>query len=91
MFLLIFDHHAVFCQNGKTETNLQVYYECQNHAQGEREEFRGQRLWRDPKQEDRNFIIIQGSENIVEYAKENSLCAVPGSVSRLMDAVLMVC
>ena len=38
------------------------------------------------KQEDRNFIITEDSENIIEYAKENSLCNVPRPVSRLIDA-----
>ena len=39
-----------------------------------------------PKQENRSFVIIQGSEKIAEYAEKNSLCAVPGLVSRLMYA-----
>ena len=38
------------------------------------------------KQEDSNCVIIESSENIVEYAKENSLRAVSEPVSRLMDA-----
>ena len=38
------------------------------------------------KQKDRTFVIIEGSENVVEYLSENSLRAVPGPVSRLMDA-----
>ena len=38
------------------------------------------------KQEDRNFVTIKESETIVEYAKEKSILAVPGPVSRLMDA-----
>ena len=41
------------------------------------------------KQEDRNFVIIEGSENIVEYAEENSLHAVFEPVGRLMDAEYM--
>ena len=43
------------------------------------------------KQENRNFAIIEGSEKIVEYAEKNRLCAVPGPVSRLMDAEQIVC
>lgn len=35
---------------------------------------------------DRNVVIIEGSNDIDEYAKENSLRAVPGPVSGLMDA-----
>ena len=38
------------------------------------------------KQEDGYFVIIESSENITEYAKENSSCAVPEPVSRMMDA-----
>ena len=38
------------------------------------------------KQEDRIFFLIEGGENIGKYAKENSLRAVPGPVSKLMDA-----
>ena len=38
------------------------------------------------KQRNRYFIIIEGNENITEYTKENSLRAVPGPVSKLMDA-----
>ena len=43
------------------------------------------------KQEDRNFVIIERSERIVEYAEKNNLCAVSGPVSRLMDAEQIVC
>ena len=42
-------------------------------------------------QEGRYFVIIEGSEKIVEYAEKNSLCTVPGPVSRLMDAKQIVC
>ena len=38
------------------------------------------------KQENLNVVIIEGSEKIVEYAEKNSVYAVPGPVSRLMDA-----
>ena len=44
-----------------------------------------------PKQENRSFVIIQGSEKIAEYAEKNSLCAVPGLVSRLMYAEQISC
>ena len=40
------------------------------------------------KQENPNFFIV--SENIVENAEKNSLCAVRGPVSRLMDAEQIV-
>ena len=43
------------------------------------------------KQENRNFAIIEASEKIVEYAEKNRLCAVPGPVSRVMDAEQIVC
>ena len=43
------------------------------------------------KQEDRNFVIIEGSENIVEYAMENNLRTVPVPVSRLIEAKRMAC
>ena len=43
------------------------------------------------KLKNRNVVIIEGSEKIVEYAEKNSLCAVPGPVNRLMDADQIVC
>ena len=43
------------------------------------------------KQENRNFVIIERSESIVEYAEKNSVCAVSGPVSRLMDAEQIMC
>ena len=43
------------------------------------------------KQENRNFVIIERSEKIIEYAEKNSLCAVSRPVSRLMDAEQIVC
>ena len=43
------------------------------------------------KQENRNVLLIKGSEKIVEYTEKNSLCAVPGPVSRLMNAEQIVC
>ena len=38
------------------------------------------------KQKNRNLVLIERIENIVEYANENSLRAVPGQGSRLMNA-----
>ena len=43
------------------------------------------------KQEDRKFVINEGSENIVEYAMENNLRTVPVPVSRLIEAKWMAC
>ena len=39
------------------------------------------------KQRERNVVLIERSEKIVEYATENSLRAVPGPICRLVDAV----
>ena len=39
-------------------------------------------------QKAREIVIV---EKIAEYAGKNSLCAVPGPVSRLMDAEQIVC
>ena len=45
-----------------------------------------------PKQENRSFVINQGSEKIVEYAERHTrLCAVPEPVNRPMDAEHIVC
>ena len=37
------------------------------------------------------LLSFEGSEKIVEYEEKNSLCALPGPVSRLMDAEQIVC
>jgi len=43
------------------------------------------------KPENRNAVLIKGSEKVVEYTGKNSLCDVPGPVSRLMNAEQIVC
>ena len=42
------------------------------------------------KQKDRNVVFIEGSGQIIEYAEKNSLRAVPGPISRLVDAEQIV-
>ena len=43
------------------------------------------------KKDKQNFAIIKGNEKIIEYVEKSSLCAVPGPVSRLMNAEQIVC
>ena len=42
------------------------------------------------KQKDRNCVFIERSEKIIECAEKNSLRAVPGPISRLVDAEQIV-
>ena len=65
----------------------ELYHKCQSCIWGEREEFHGL-LYQKLQKENQNFVIR--SEKIVENAEKNSLSAVPGPVSRLMDAEQIV-
>ena len=66
----------------------QPYWGCTSNAKTREKNFVVcyiKRLWGYPKSEDICFASIEGSEKIIEYAKKNSLCAVPGQISRLVD------
>ena len=43
------------------------------------------------KQKDRNFVVNEENDEIIEYAERNSLRAVPGPISRLVDAAQIEC